>query len=203
MLNLLLVSQPRSGTHFLGNLLDLNDQIIFDTGERFIYYNTGKKKIRPTLFLMYFIVFVRNLLNFKFFTRKYLGTTIMIKDFFITDMRNYKAKKYIILFRKSILKQFLSWKVACKTDNWEHSNSKVKIEYNENEYNNYKSDILRERAQIINYMIKTNKDYYIIYYEDINEEIKNLSNFLDVKSFNNFDVKYKKQEKRELNDIIY
>ena len=82
MLNLLLVSQPRSGTHFLGNLLDLNDQIIFDTDERFIHCNTGKKKIRSTLYAMYFASFIRNIINLKSFKKKYLGTTIMIQDFF-------------------------------------------------------------------------------------------------------------------------
>lgn len=197
------MSQPRSGTHFLGNLLDLNDQIIFDTDERFIHCNTGKKKIRSTLYAMYFASFIRNIINLKSFKKKYLGTTIMIQDFFATDMHNYKSKKYIVLFRKSILKQFLSWKVACKTDNWECLDSKVKIEYKEDEYRFYKKNILRERTQILNYMIKTNKDHYVVYYEDIGNELSNIANFLKVNEFKNFNVRYNKQEKRNIEDIIY
>lgn len=197
------MSQPRSGTHFLGNLLDLNDQIIFDTGERFIHCNTGKKEIRSTLYAMYFASFIRNIINLKLFRKKYLGTTIMIEDFFATDMYNYKSKKYIVLFRKSILKQFLSWKVACKTDNWEYSDSKVKIEYKEDEYRLYKKNILRERTQILNYMAKTNKDYYVVYYEDIDRELSNIANFLNVNEFKNYNVRYNKQEKRNIEDIIY
>jgi len=127
----------------------------------------------------------------------------MIKDFFTTDMRDFKSKKYIVLFRKSILKQFLSWKVACKTDNWEHSDSRIKIEYKDEEYNLYKRDILRERAQILHYMVKTNKDYYVVYYEDIADELNNIANFLKVNKFKNLNVRYNKQEKRNIEDIIY
>ena len=46
------MSQPRSGTHFLGNLLDLNDRIIFDAGQNFnIRYNKQEKRnIEDTIY---------------------------------------------------------------------------------------------------------------------------------------------------------
>jgi len=203
MLNLLLVSQPRSGTHFLGNILQNHSQIIFHNHEKFLTKLTNDTSTKVINKINANFKFSR---CFKPWPISYYGTLVMISDYFKNNLFDLCSAPTIVLLRRNLTEQFLSLKIARQTNTWEYAASKAKIKFDQNEFDSYVLEIINERDKFLSFLNNKQIKHIVVYYEDLlknkNEFIR-ISKFLKLKPFKNFKTKYKKQENRSIDEIIY
>lgn len=121
-------------------------------------------------------------------------------------------QKKIIIKRKNVLRQYMSLKIAQKTDIWIYIKRKAipveekKVYFDSQEFLSYLKMINGFYNKLENYLGITGQNYFLLYYEDLFRDIyaslKNVAEFLDVN--NNFALgnKMEKQNPEPLEDIV-
>ena len=155
-----ILSTPRSGTHFLQSILDKRVDTSAYGQLNLVYSKYAPKETKGDL-----VTIIQDSITDKMKKNK------MIVFIWNTDCEQAKfAKpptqifdKTILLQRKNKLHQYISLKIAQKTDNWAGRPSKGRIVLSVNDFKNYLQNtefICKEQRRCV-------KDYIEIFYEDL------------------------------------
>lgn len=123
--------------------------------------------------------------------------------------------KKIILKRKDILKNFISLKIAMKTQVWSSKDTQNKpvvkdkrIIFDKNEFKKYVFNMNKFYSNLENNIALNGDDYLVIYYEDFiankQETLQKVFNYLDIQEVDLFtkEEKFTKQNSDSLEDLI-
>tara|TARA_A100001201_G_C4057187_1_gene191548 strand:- start:389 stop:1024 length:636 start_codon:yes stop_codon:yes gene_type:complete len=189
-----LVSTPRSGTHYLRMSLDNHPKMRW-TGEFFrncMSISKSYERIKSYI---------------------YNGLCSTVIDHFDcvgfvwhlnlkSDLSFSAVDKIILLERKYRLAQFVSLKIAQKTDQWYNVITTEKIEIEKEEFFSY----INEQDKLYKNFKSLGLEYKIVYYEDLcnnfDQTICSIQEYLGVDYFKVTPSKFLKQETRPLREVI-
>jgi LPS sulfotransferase NodH len=119
-----------------------------------------------------------------------------------SDLSFSAVDKIILLERKYRLAQFVSLKIAQKTDQWYNVITTEKIEIEKEEFFSY----INEQDKLYKNFKSLGLEYKIVYYEDLcnnfDQTICSIQEYLGVDYFKVTPSKFLKQETRPLREVI-
>jgi hypothetical protein len=191
-----ILSDGRDGSHLLVEIMNLHPEIHCEAE---LFNPRHKKKFKdPVKYIEGFIP------KDKHFGFKLMNHQIPNKEFIDYLKNNFDY--FILCERRDLLRKFISHKIARKTKDWrifdENKKSKIKIK--------------PSKEQILKYINEANEDYKktremfkgkIVYFEDMIKDYNKYNEVFEYLGLKKIDIspdkiKMKKQETRELKDIL-
>ncbi|NBP01917.1 MAG: hypothetical protein EBU90_17610 [Proteobacteria bacterium] len=207
----ILISQPRSGTHFLTSILRNNnlnwakdEPVYYFLEQNYDYYNKNiKLDSEVAAFFSYYLN--KKLPGFKNIT----GFSSHIYDISAIQGIEYFYKKnndlkIIVLTRKNLLKRYVSRKIARLTKNYSNTNSSAMVHLTSDEIKTNIDKTKKEQKETLDLLDTLDTQYTQITYEDLHFSPQTVLS--QVEAFLKTSLKYlpstKKQENRSLANII-
>lgn len=189
----LILSNQRSGSHFLQSLLNSHSQINF----------AGEALINPTRWIQNndnnkSTIIHKTLLNYCGFIyhREYPD-----KEYFQQFIKSNKNIGIIFLFRKNILKQFISLKIAEKNKKFQNNVTTERISIDFNEFYDFHHKMKKLFIDFWIFLNENNIRTFVVEYENIHKEIYKLQEFMNL-NIEELNTKLIKQENRKIQDIV-
>jgi glycosyltransferase involved in cell wall biosynthesis/LPS sulfotransferase NodH len=192
----IIIATPRSGSNFLANTLNSHPEIkcygeVFNLNadssfkNKTLEENKEDRRTHPLSFA--------NRLWSESEDKKAAGFKIMTHqspEIILHVSKDDQIKK-IVLIRKNILKQYVSLKIAEKTDIWQKKrgkderHKKVKVKINIKEFYKWITKINKDYITLLNDLRKNGRNFIVTYYEDITgpkkwESYRKLLKYLNV-----------------------
>jgi hypothetical protein len=209
--NSILVSQPRSGTHFLTNILRNNklnwskdEPLYYFLQNHYNYYN-NKATLDNGVAVLFQYYLNKSLPGFNLITG---FSTHMYDINAINGLEHFKKHnselKVLFLTRKNLLKRYVSRKIARITNQYNNQKTNVCVNLNFDEVVRNITKNITEQKMTKSLLNNNNIDFIDLYYEDL--AVNTVSVLGHITNFLETPLQYicttVKQESRPLKDII-